>query len=371
MKIGIIANGGFFPISIGGISIITFELASNLAKAGHDVLILLTVKDSSQQKLLPQMNHVKYICINLSSVKSFLRNFFGFVSALNTLRRECDIIHYPSPPVTFDIFLPFIFRLFRKKQTYWYLGDVHNYPRRLSLFKINQNFLDKIIVSYSFIYSLSRNIGIPAHKLEYVSEPADVELFKKSKSTPLTGYPSVLYVGRLHPDKDLVTLLNATRLVKVAAPKVHLHIVGGGTGSADCERLIKELELNENVTLHGQKSYFDLPPFYKGATMVVYPIGQYFSNGPGLVAFEAFASGTPLLTTIHAGGKELLKDGVNSLLSNYLDFSMLAKNMLKIHFDRTLASEISKNGLQLVSKFDWSTVILDIEGLWQKLVVTK
>jgi glycosyltransferase involved in cell wall biosynthesis len=369
LRIGIFATGGFPPFNIGGVSIITYELVRSLSELGHELIVLIPHNSSCSKLQMPSpMDGVSFRFINTGLPSFFWRGTGEEIAALRNLQSQCDVVHYQAPPVTFDVFSPSVLRLFRKKQTYWYTGDVHNYPLNYSLFKFNQNFFDRIIYSDNYIYSLSKRRGISEEKFVYIPEPVKISMFDQAQPLALEGSPSVLYVGRLHPDKDLMTLLKSISRVKVELPNVRLHIVGSGKDTEKIRSLIETLGLTDFVVLHGSKPYFDLPAFYKGADMVAYPIGQYFTNGPGLVTLETLASKTPLITSVHAGSQHLLKDGENALLSPIADDKLLSENILRIHSDKALAEKISQNGYNLVRKFDWNEIVLEFVETWRMLL---
>jgi glycosyltransferase involved in cell wall biosynthesis len=331
-------------------------------------MVLIPCNNSLQRQMLLPINHVSFRFIDTTLPLFFGKGAIDELSALMKLQNQCDIVHYQAPPVDFDLFAPSILRFCRKKQTYWYTGDVHNYPLRYSLFKLNQKSINKIMISDSYTYQLSKKNGISEKKFVYIPEPINMEMFDRAQPIALEGTPSVLYVGRLHPDKDLTTLIKAIYLVKAELPNVRLHIVGSGRDEINCRLLIGKLGLKKSVIMHGSKLHSQLPSFYKGADMVVYPIGQFFTNGPGLVTLEALASKKPLLTSIHSGARQLLKDGENALLSPIGNDQLLAQNISKIHFDENLASRISQNGYDLVRKFDWSKIVLEFIKTWRELL---
>ena len=61
----------------------------------------------------------------------------------------------------------------------------------------------------------------------------------------------LIYVGRLSPEKGLITLLEGFRLARLARQNLELHIVGSGPLRDELARKIEELGLSECTVLHG------------------------------------------------------------------------------------------------------------------------
>jgi glycosyltransferase involved in cell wall biosynthesis len=115
----------------------------------------------------------------------------------------------------------------------------------------------------------------------------------------------------------------------------------------------------------------ELPPFFKGCDLVVYPISQLFSSGMGLVAMEALAARKPLVTTLIPGNQEFFQDGQNVLLYPWRDHEVLARRIIELYNDRELAERISTNGYNFIQKFDWKNTIASFLKLWRELVIAK
>jgi len=121
----------------------------------------------------------------------------------------------------------------------------------------------------------------------------------------------MLAVGRLHPVKDHAFLVRACRLLKNHdAPFVCL-IAGEGPERASIERLIRDLDMSEEIRLVGHLSRQQLDVFYAAVDLVVLTSR---SEGIPLVLMEAMAHGRPVLAPAITGIPELVADGKNGFL---------------------------------------------------------
>jgi len=121
----------------------------------------------------------------------------------------------------------------------------------------------------------------------------------------------MLAVGRLHPVKDHAFLVRACRLLKDRDVPFSCAIAGDGPERACIERLIRDLNLQEEIHLLGHLPRQHLDPCYASADLVVLTSR---SEGIPLVLMEAMAHGKPVLAPAITGIPELVLDGKNGFL---------------------------------------------------------
>ena len=139
--------------------------------------------------------------------------------------------------------------------------------------------------------------------------------------------PVAIIVGRLSREKDHICLLRALRTV-IARRKIHLVVVGDGPERNAIEVAIRELGLNDFVTLTGQQASAE--PFYGIATIAVL---SSLSEGSPNALLEAMAASVPAVAT-HVGGiPEIVAHEQSALLVPPGDSDALAAAMLRILLD--------------------------------------
>jgi len=102
----------------------------------------------------------------------------------------------------------------------------------------------------------------------------------------------VLFAGRLHPQKDPILLVRA--LAALNDPNVHLLIAGDGELAAEVRGEIVRLGLSSRVTMLGAIAQAELAHLHR--TCNAFVLSSAYEGLP-LVALEALASGTPVVTT--------------------------------------------------------------------------
>ena len=118
----------------------------------------------------------------------------------------------------------------------------------------------------------------------------------------------VFTVNRLAPEKRIDLLLEAA----AADPSLRVVIAGDGPDRARLERLAVERGLNGRAEFLGRISDEEVADLYARCLGVYYaPVDEDF----GMVPFEAFLSGKPVLTTTDAGGPlDVVRDGETGLV---------------------------------------------------------
>jgi glycosyltransferase involved in cell wall biosynthesis len=120
----------------------------------------------------------------------------------------------------------------------------------------------------------------------------------------LTDKRICLYVGRLHPVKNLGSLLEAWRAVARNVSGARLVLIGSGSEAEQLKARIIEWRLQESVLMLGALYGDDLWAWYRLADCLVLP--SRFEPF-GAVVNEALACGIPCLVSERAGAKVLIE----------------------------------------------------------------
>lgn len=130
----------------------------------------------------------------------------------------------------------------------------------------------------------------------------------------------VLSVGRLSPEKDLVTLVRAFAKVHRDHPAARLLLAGEGPDRQRLESLVAELELSDVVRLPGRTA---TPLAWMRHAAVFVLASRY--EGFGNVLVEAMACGIPVISTdCPVGPREILDGGRLGTLVSVGDASAMA-----------------------------------------------
>lgn len=122
-----------------------------------------------------------------------------------------------------------------------------------------------------------QNGGDPA-RMWTMYNGVEPELFPPARHEP--DDPTIVFLGRIDPIKDLHTLLRAFATVRTVIPRAKLRVFGGAAGNeeylASCRQLAAELRLADGVAFEGPAPT---------------PVGAYHSGS--LVALSSISEGFP------------------------------------------------------------------------------
>jgi glycogen(starch) synthase len=171
-----------------------------------------------------------------------------------------------------------------------------------------------------------------------------------------TGGAGIVFVGRLHAQKGVDTLVRAAALL----PGVPVTLAGDGPERAAVELLARQLGVTDRVRVTGFRPHREVPALLAGADVVVLP-SRYEELGTALV--EAMAAGRPVVASAVGGIPELVRDGVDGLLVPPGDPAALAGAIEKLLADPDLAATLGASGRARVAEHDWAVLaarVLDV-----------
>jgi len=158
----------------------------------------------------------------------------------------------------------------------------------------------------------------------------------------LTGPPTVVFAGRLVPQKGLDLLVQAMAIVVTHQPDARLVIVGDGPDRARIEELIGMLKLRDRVQWRGHIPH---PALAEALGTGWVQVLASRSPEPGAnVIPEAMMRGTAVVATRFDGAPEGLRDTVTGFLVPPFDVQALADRLVTLLGDRALAERMGQAG---------------------------
>jgi colanic acid/amylovoran biosynthesis glycosyltransferase len=146
----------------------------------------------------------------------------------------------------------------------------------------------------------------------------NVDKFSFRAREPKTdGKVQILTVGRLVEKKGLEYAIQAVAGVFKKYPNLEYIIVGDGPLRDSLANLIRELNLESQVTLAGWKKQEEVAALLQEADLFLAPsVTSEDGDQEGIPAtlMEAMAVGLPVLSTCHSGIPELIEDGKSGFL---------------------------------------------------------
>jgi glycosyltransferase involved in cell wall biosynthesis len=165
------------------------------------------------------------------------------------------------------------------------------------------------------------------------------------------GAPYVLFVGVLHPRKNLGAVRSAMAgLVADGMPHVLAAVANSPPDRAEPQDLESQLQLEEmpgRVRLLRRVSDRDLAVLMAGADAFCLPS---FFEGFGLPALEAMACGAPVIVSDRGALPEVV--GAAGLIID-TDPAAVEEGLRRVLTDTQLARRLRDDGIQRAAQFDW------------------
>lgn len=153
------------------------------------------------------------------------------------------------------------------------------------------------------------------------------------------GAPLVVSVARLHPQKDLATLIAAAERLRVLVPTIRVVVVGEGPLEEPLRSMIRVRGLDDTVLLVGPT---DNPADLMAAADAVV-ITSLWESGP-LVASEAMLLDRPLVSTPVGFVPTLIEDGRSGRLVTIGDHEAVAAAVHDVLRDPVGARAMAEEG---------------------------
>lgn len=177
----------------------------------------------------------------------------------------------------------------------------------------------------------------------------------------------VLYLGGYGWRKQVNDLLLAyTYVAEADGDNVSLVLAGAEPDWTnplypDLKQYIKELDIEENVHWTGFIDEADKPALYRLADVFVFP-SVY--EGFGLMALEAMASGTPVVTSDAIVFEEVLEDGAYIVESP----RRMAGAIIALLLQEPLRDAMINQGLAMATHYSWRKTATETMAVYQRLM---
>jgi 2-deoxystreptamine N-acetyl-D-glucosaminyltransferase/2-deoxystreptamine glucosyltransferase len=202
--------------------------------------------------------------------------------------------------------------------------------------------------------------GIPAGRVHVIPPGYDPALFARAAADPFPGLPRprVAYLGRLAPQKDVGTLLEAFAYLPSGT---RLLLVGDGPDRAALQR--RAQRFGSRVHFAGFVPHAAVPAVLQHVDLLVLPsLYEDLSS----VLIEAMAAGLPVVATRVGGTADLVRDGVNGLLVAPRDPAALAAAISRILAGPAAAAQLSAAARRTAAAYAWPGLarnVLDVYRL--------
>ncbi|MDT7041980.1 GT4 family glycosyltransferase PelF [Candidatus Nitronereus thalassa] len=221
-------------------------------------------------------------------------------------------------------------------------------------------------------------VGIPESKISVIHNGIEPHVWSSDQVTfdfrrelgISADAPLIGYVGRIMPEKDLETWLQAASLVAKQYPQARFVLVGegrDGTFLTKLQELAESVGISENVLFPGYRR--DLISVY--GAFDIFVLSSLREGLPNSI-LEAMALGVPVVTTDVAGAKELVVDGEAGFVVPQQSPVQLANRVLELLDNpETLRRMQQASRHRIETEFSFAKRLDRIEKLYAKILGVK
>jgi len=365
-------------LNFGGAEVLLRDLSAGLQKRGYSVQVgyctpgplLADLTNWSQQVKAPMPVHLPYRSrfdpALFFRMRRVIRSFRPHIVHTHLIKsdfqgrfaaRVCRVPVVVSTLHNADIWA--------KK---WPLGD---------LYGLNSRLADKVI-------AVSREVGnyhgkyshIPSSKIAVIPNGINVKLFEHDPAAGLKirsemglgeTAPVLGIIGRLQPQKDHNTFLEAAALILKQKPNAHFLVVGDGPLHGSLESKAQVLGISSNVHFCGVRQ--DIPAIISALDILVF---SSLWEGLPISLLEGMAGGRAIVATAVAGIHDVIQSDETGVLIDPGNPPALAEACLDLLDDPQRRQKMGESALRIVkTSFGIETMIDQVDLLYRQLLKRK
>lgn len=334
----------------------------HLTRLGHRVAVITTRRPSEpefEEWLGVQVYRVK-------TVKAF--GFYQAIPSAKTLgslldRIQPDLVHFHYLGLMLLRALPLCARRSLPVVYTYHMTEDH-LTQPLPMRPFRPLIVRKIVAicnAVDLVVSVSDNLAatLPGKGIRtpvrFISNPVDFVAADEVKPQDRGPGFTVMFAGRLNPEKNIPFLLRSFALLCKKVPEAQLWIAGAGADKEALQRQCDVLGLAESVQFLGFLGHAELARYYKACDVFVLPS---WVETQGLVAMEAMWFGKPIIVADSVvSATELVEHGVNGYVVAADQDQELADGLFAFFSQPSLRAEMGSEGQRRSERFEAGLVM--------------
>lgn len=392
-----LVNNLFPPINTGS-SFYTQDLAFNLSKKGHKVIVITNkFPDTDEFEIINNVKIYRLPVIRLPKLSIWMKfPYFTFSLTPKNLKKirkiikeeNIEIIHqcnnifdlvFASAYIAKKTSLPLICSLNTQAQ---HLNKTYN--------KIIETF-DKTIIKHLFSRHVTQFIALDQETKRYIKDrykiydvpiipltmdPRDFsQHFTEIKDYSKNNY-TMVSVGHVVDLRDRLELIKAWAIVVKRFPQAKLIIIGSLFNNRS-GYMVKKLNLENNIEFTGNVDHKSLYKYFKMADIggVFFPDKIPYNKGFGIANLESMYAGLPTLVDAYDfdfGDKFPIRQNREFVKVESYEPSWLAEKIIELFSNQTLRKEIGEAGQFFVKNIlTWDNITNELLKLYNEIVNKK
>jgi glycogen(starch) synthase len=382
------------PVVIGGLGRHVYQLATALATAGHEVVVLSRRPSGTDPSTHPSTDEISdgvrvvaaaqdphefdfgrdMMAWTLAMGHSMIRAGLSLrtkTSGRRTREWRPDVVHahdwlvaHPAIALSEFFDVPVVSTMHATeagRHSGWVTGAISRQVHGVESWLVRES--DSLITcSASMRDEITELFGPGLAEIRVIRNGIDAALWPFARREPREGPPKLVYFGRLEYEKGIHDLIAALPRIRRTHPGTTLTVAGEGTQLDWLKQQARAHRVSKATRFVGRLDHSQLVGLLHRADAVVLP-SHY--EPFGIVALEAAATGTPLVTSTAGGLGEAVIDGQTGRSFAAGDVAGIAAAVRAVLDDPAAAQHMATAARErLTSDFDWRTVAEEIAQVY-------
>ncbi len=368
----------------GGADRVLTDKANYLSEHGHDVTII-TESQMGRPIVFPLSPKVRLVDMGIDFNKQYEHQFlyrgYIYLKCIKQYKKKLTRLLYEiKPDIVITLMgrsLDFItsihdgsIKIGEAHTTKAHLRSYHLLEERGGIFKILARLLRKEqIANASKLSALVLLTPQDADDWKGVTKTyviANAMHHMPKESSTLTNKQAIM-VGRYNDAKGYDYLTEAWAIVHQRHPDWILNIYGSGELHDQVENWIKDKHLENSMIMHEPTNQI-IEKYLESSICVLSSIYEGFP----LVIMEAMSCGVPCVSFDSPfGPRNIIKDGEDGILVEYLNSKALAENICKVIEDEPLRKRLGEKAKQNIQRFSQDVIMGQWTNLFNSLLNSK
>ncbi|PRC42838.1 glycogen synthase [Mycobacterium sp. ITM-2017-0098] len=384
MKI-LLVSWEYPPVVIGGLGRHVHHLATDLARAGHDVVVLSRRPTGTDPQTHPTTDEVHEGVRVIAAAEdphefTFGTDMMAWILAMGHAMVRAglvladwrpDIVHahdwlVANPAVALAQFfdVPLVSTIHATeagRHSGWISGAVSRQVHALESWLVHDS--DSLIAcSASMRDEITALFGPDLGEISVIPNGIDTDGWPFAQRRPRPGPAELLYFGRLEYEKGVHDAIAALPRIRRTHPGTTLTIAGDGTQLDFLTAQARKHKVLKATNFVGRVDHSQLLTLLHRADAAVLP-SHY--EPFGIVALEAAAAGTPLVTSTAGGLGEAVIHGVTGVSCPPGDVAAFADAVRSLLDSPAAAQQRATAARErLTSDFAWQTVAAETSQVY-------
>lgn len=229
-----------------------------------------------------------------------------------------------------------------------------------------------IVVSGHMVESLSlKNWMNKVHIIPCSVDPENIEVKQDTRGLNKGGSLKIIHAGRIARKKGVPDLIRVFHQLRQEFNHIELQIAGDGVEYDECMELVRELNLEKEVTLFGAVSHDQIKKLLNEADIFVLNSrtdDRGDMEGTPVTLLEAMSIGKPVVSTIHAGIPYVVDHEKDGLLVKERSNPELKEAIARLIKNPDLRKKISQEARKKVEKSHTTKALKKrLESIFEKI----